>query len=427
MSFCPFERILSTGIRLSSPSIMYSKHFLFYFVVITYSLASPIQQQTIHDSQSLTYRTLPIQEPCGTFPGNSDLYGFGIRLGVYLQWISSWLVQILSPNGVMATHDSNSIFVLAIVIALTTATAQNTIQPTEAYIMLLICFGYFFTVLSFLGVRVYWSHPAELSLFLQHIKPTREFWKNRAQDINRFWNNFTLWEVAPKRTMVAILLDLLKIMTLGITIGAASYIRHPAVSWSGVAWRSLVGSTLLGFNLWFWWSSFIPSWQDANDPSCYAQLYFFGRRSFGDETLTTFFKACSIILAVPIFSLLCMCFNVLLAIFRFANQFLCRHCCINLIETATHLSWDSLPVRVKQSIGVISTIMVGPFISLGPDTSAVLDIMLEDRTPNKFWTINKAELPPLTDLASGFLTLLSRGVEAPYENLRIKEKAEPPG
>jgi hypothetical protein len=37
--------------------------------------------------------------------------------------------------------------VLAIVTAMTTAAVQSGIKPIEAYLMLMICFGYFFTVL----------------------------------------------------------------------------------------------------------------------------------------------------------------------------------------------------------------------------------------------------------------------------------------
>src|SRR5947207_9155806 len=91
---------------------------------------------------------------CGKFNGNPDLYGLGIRVGVYLQWFSTWLSISFEPESAQETHDVSSIFVFAIIIAIIQAAASGGIRPVEAFIMIQICFGYLFTVLSILGLRL---------------------------------------------------------------------------------------------------------------------------------------------------------------------------------------------------------------------------------------------------------------------------------
>src|SRR5204863_8188 len=78
---------------------------------------------------------------CGKFNGNPDLYGLGIRVGVYLQWFSTWLSISFEPESAQETHDVSSIFVFAIIIAIIQAAASGGIRPVEAFIMIQICFG----------------------------------------------------------------------------------------------------------------------------------------------------------------------------------------------------------------------------------------------------------------------------------------------
>jgi len=161
--------------------------FCVAFLAISSSLAALLYTSS-SASSSLIHRT--VSQACGTFQGNSDLYGLGIRLGVYLQWISSWFVQMLNPNGIMVTHDANSIFVLAVLIAMISATARHDIKPIESYIMLLICFGYFFTILSLFGVRVQFANPKDLSKLLSRLKPTNTTLDTRAADWENLWTQF---------------------------------------------------------------------------------------------------------------------------------------------------------------------------------------------------------------------------------------------
>lgn len=52
---------------------------------------------------------------CAAFEGNFDIYGLGIRTGIYRQWFSSCLCMMLYPESAQELHAANSIFVFAIV------------------------------------------------------------------------------------------------------------------------------------------------------------------------------------------------------------------------------------------------------------------------------------------------------------------------
>ena len=89
-------------------------------------------------------------QACG-FPGNSDTYGLGIRLGVYLQWVSALISKqfLVASNAEVLREliDVNTIFSLAIFIATVlwsseyVAPVDSTVHGVEILIMLHIYFG----------------------------------------------------------------------------------------------------------------------------------------------------------------------------------------------------------------------------------------------------------------------------------------------
>ncbi|KAJ4171064.1 hypothetical protein NW754_007208 [Fusarium falciforme] len=77
-------------------------------------------------------------EGCG-FEGKSDLYGLGIRLGIYMQWLSTFVTDFESLTPLWETY---SIFIFAIFIAILVLTAEE--RPThtaEMSILTYIVFG----------------------------------------------------------------------------------------------------------------------------------------------------------------------------------------------------------------------------------------------------------------------------------------------
>ena len=119
--------------------------------LITSSVAASIRK---HDPQTKQLNLTP-RAACNGFDGNDDLYGLGIRIGIYLQWISSLLTSLLLPTGTSDYLDTNSIFLFAVFIATATATQRNGgLHPAEAFIMLQLCFGFLLSVLSVSGFRL---------------------------------------------------------------------------------------------------------------------------------------------------------------------------------------------------------------------------------------------------------------------------------
>ena len=119
-----------------------------------------------------------------------DLYGLGIRLGVYLQWVSSWLSNSLNPIGATLNHDANSIFVLAIACALISVAVSGEVHPVEGYIMLLICYGYFLTVLTIFGLRLRLLDRVLIQPLYQQVKSVFESHDDQyLKTLQSLWEN----------------------------------------------------------------------------------------------------------------------------------------------------------------------------------------------------------------------------------------------
>jgi hypothetical protein len=84
-------------------------------------------------------------QQCG-FSGNSDLYGLGIRVGVYLQWLASQIAVYFHLEGSNDLSDAYFIFSIAIMIALFVLTFQDAAYTLEIVIMAYMFFGGLFCV-----------------------------------------------------------------------------------------------------------------------------------------------------------------------------------------------------------------------------------------------------------------------------------------
>ncbi|KAI1496884.1 hypothetical protein F5X99DRAFT_47445 [Biscogniauxia marginata] len=76
--------------------------------------------------------------------GNADMYGVGIRLGFYLNWFAGILANVIAAEEIETSRYAFSCFIAATFIALVVQTAQGTLTTLDMYIVLLLCFGYFF-------------------------------------------------------------------------------------------------------------------------------------------------------------------------------------------------------------------------------------------------------------------------------------------
>jgi hypothetical protein len=80
---------------------------------------------------------------CG-FTGNSDIYGLGVRLGLYLQWLTALITRLSSPSpeSIRDLLDTDAIFLLALFIA-TILLAIGSVGPVHR-VEILILFHLFF-------------------------------------------------------------------------------------------------------------------------------------------------------------------------------------------------------------------------------------------------------------------------------------------
>ena len=88
-----------------------------------------------------------------SFSGNPDIYGLGIRVGIYLQWFAYLLATKFLEERDVDIRDANTMFLLAIFIATAVLPTTNQTQThaVEGMILLYIFFGGAFSVLFPVG------------------------------------------------------------------------------------------------------------------------------------------------------------------------------------------------------------------------------------------------------------------------------------
>ncbi|RYP09342.1 hypothetical protein DL765_008488 [Monosporascus sp. GIB2] len=83
-----------------------------------------------------------MESECG-FEGNSDLYGLGVRLGIYVQWATSVLAEHLYEPAISECRDVNTTFQIAMLagLMLITTNVNTETLAVEGYVTLLFCFA----------------------------------------------------------------------------------------------------------------------------------------------------------------------------------------------------------------------------------------------------------------------------------------------
>lgn len=115
----------------------------------------------INAIQSLLHRD---GSPACGYTGNSDIYGLGIRIGIYLQWFSTWLSTAFIPEEMLGTTVANSIFLIAISAAtLTLCNSSGMVGGNTVYTADLII------LLAIFGISVYFLYS--VSWFGRHFGP----------------------------------------------------------------------------------------------------------------------------------------------------------------------------------------------------------------------------------------------------------------
>lgn len=84
---------------------------------------------------------------------SADYYGFGVRLGIYFAWLSSYFANTLLPSEISGSLDTNSIFLLALIASLFKGSLNSEISQIDGLIIMQLSSGFLFSTLSIWGYR----------------------------------------------------------------------------------------------------------------------------------------------------------------------------------------------------------------------------------------------------------------------------------
>ncbi|KAH6974579.1 hypothetical protein BKA56DRAFT_490409 [Ilyonectria sp. MPI-CAGE-AT-0026] len=293
-------------------------------------------------------------DPCPKFIGNSDFYGLGIRIGVYLQWISAWITLLLDPESAQATFDANSTFVFAIVIA-TIIAARKGADAIEMYLMLQFMLGFFVTTLSIVGVRLWLMSPDRLAKFVTTMKgdfpwkPTKAKFTALLKPIQRvaktiqrlgrhekpLKKRFSEWTRKPWRPKLSGIkigprwewksgwLYLIWHLPMELPLKVLSPLKPPGLSWSGVVWRTATAGMIAGYNLAFWFDSDSGAQQPPRRGCGQPYIFLFSKQQI-QGSVVVLCRAAAVIIAVFVFPAAVILFLLMLRLFLYACLFLCR-------------------------------------------------------------------------------------------------------
>jgi hypothetical protein len=110
--------------------------------------------------------------------GNSDMYGLGIRIGFYLQWMSSPAAAWIAPGETSSLRTANAFFVSATFIGLSIETALNHLDVTEIYVILLLAFGaqYSWLIAMLWRVATHFNADWDPTRHMKTPTPSKMFW-----------------------------------------------------------------------------------------------------------------------------------------------------------------------------------------------------------------------------------------------------------
>jgi hypothetical protein len=129
------------------------------------------------------------------FSGNSDMYGLGIRIGSYLQWLSLLVAACYVPSELPGLRTSNAFLTSATFIGLVVETALKDLDVTEIYITMLLVFGSQYIWLTAMLWRVLTPSDPDpaLSTDTEPSKSSRMLWFSASK---MHWFSFTLIQAA---------------------------------------------------------------------------------------------------------------------------------------------------------------------------------------------------------------------------------------
>lgn len=309
------------------------------------------------------------------------------------------------------------------------ALAGGTLQPAEAYLMILLSNGFLFTVLSFLGLRLYLLQPSTAAVLCRNVvtaiddfatSPPDESGEDHQESM--FPNHRRLFSGS-------------KLQKLDFALGfrPVSKFKHPVLSWAGVGARSTIGLFIAVLGVVAWWNASYYTAFDGTE-SCSPVLFFFGRRGLS-MPLLRFFRVAAIMLLVPIAYTFIISGIFTLLVLVLGKDWLVRHVAVKTLEVVRPGAWDRMSGGQKRTLGVLlgvalpgqsyayslltlaarhSLLHASNEPSLSPTSSAAPApaATSEQVQTSISWDIKANQLPRLSVLLYAVMSLWARGVEA---------------
>lgn len=256
-----------------------------------------------------TAPVLSLAPSCTPFEGNSDFYGQGIRIGVYLQWLSAWVSMLLQPDTAQSILEVNSIFVFAIIIATITSFNSDGIRPIERYIMLQFSFGFFLTTISIFGLRPQLLRSQSTAQLFDGFRRLPRAIKESAKTIGGVESLRAVFRGSLGDSLRQLALRWIRGYTnaiweinhtyVQIDLAGFGFMKMQGLACSGVLWRSGIAGVLAGLNLAFWFGKDPGS---ATPGACVpVPLVFMFSKLPLQSRLLTLFKVGAVIAAVIVF------------------------------------------------------------------------------------------------------------------------------
>jgi hypothetical protein len=144
---------------MAASTMLSRSSFLIYFLtcLVIYANTSPLPEPKQYQEPpgvNLTWEIYGEENTiiCAT-DRSSDYYGLGVRLGIYLGWITSWLANVSVPDEIAGSLDTSAIFLFAVVVALVRCTITGLVSRLDGLILMHLAGGAVFSVMSLWGYR----------------------------------------------------------------------------------------------------------------------------------------------------------------------------------------------------------------------------------------------------------------------------------
>ena len=97
--------------------------------------------------------TVPVDKLDCSSEFSADYYGLGVRVGIYLTWLTSWIANVFMPEEIAGALDANTMFLLSIMTSIFYSSATHHLAYIDGLILMHLSSGYIFGCLSFWGYR----------------------------------------------------------------------------------------------------------------------------------------------------------------------------------------------------------------------------------------------------------------------------------